>query len=123
MLAKVGNDGKTGLNAGNPINFKLVQFNEGMQYNNGVFLILQPGYYQVTVNLGDYAPDYTGIDADIMVNNIHGNGFGRGGSVNMASIVKLDLYDSVNIRIRKGTTGKYDDQNNSQIQKININNY
>ena len=83
-------------------------------------MILQPGYYQVIVNLGE---DPNGIEADIMVNNLHGNGFGRGGSVNMASIVKLDLYDSVNIRIRKGTTGKYDDQNNFQIQKININNY
>ena len=123
MLAKVGNDGETGLNAGNPINFKSVKLNEGMQYNNGVFLILQPGYYQVIVNLGDAPPDYISIEADIMVNNIHGNGFGRGGSVNMASIVKLDLYDSVNVRIRKGTTGKYADQNNFQIQKININNY
>ena len=121
-MAKVGNDGKTGLNAGNPINFKLVKLNEGMEYNNGVFLILQPGYYQVIVNLGDHSGNYN-IEADIMVNNIHGNGFGRGGSVNMASIVKLDLYDSVNVRIRKGTTGKYDDQNNFQIQKININDY
>ena len=104
-MARVGNDGKTGLVAGNPINFKLVQLNEGMEYNNGVFLILKPGYYQVIVNLGDHirtiSPDYTGIEADIMVNNIHGNGFGWGGSVNMASIAKLDLYDSVNVRIRK----------------------
>ena len=60
-----------------------------------------------------------------MVNNKHGNGFGRsiGGTLNMMSIVKLELYDSVNVRIRTGKTTTSWDANNFQMQKINYNNY
>ena len=56
-----------------------------------------------------------------MVNNKHGNGFGRsiGGTLNMMSIVKLELYDSVNVRIRTGKTTTSWDANNFQMQKIN----
>ena len=99
-------------------------FNEGMQYNNGVFLILEPGYYQVVVNLLPSNSD-TDIQADIMVNNKHGNGFARsiGGSLNMVSIAKLELFDSVNVRIRAGKTTTSWDANNFQIQKIYFNNH
>ena len=124
LLAKVVNDGKAGLGAGNPVDFPSIKFNEGMHYTNGVFLIFDPGYYQVTVNLLPLTGTGT-IEADIMVNNKHGNGFGKGtdAGLNMSSIVKLELYDSVNVRIRKGTTDLYQDANNFQIQKINFNNY
>ena len=80
MLAKVTSDDKGGLTPGNPVNFKSVRFNEGMQYTNGVFLIFDPGYYQITITLLD---ESTRLEADIMVNNIQGNGFARanGGSL------------------------------------------
>lgn len=117
MLAKVTNDDKGGLTPGNPVNFKSVRFNEGMQYTNGVFLIFDPGYYQITITLLD---ESTRLEADIMVNNIHGNGFARanGGSLYVSTIVKLELYDSVNVRIRTGTTTRHGDANHFEIQKI-----
>ena len=117
MLAKVTNDDKGGLTPGNPVNFKSVRFNEGMQYTNGVFLIFDPGYYQITITLLD---ESTRLEADIMVNNGNGNGFARanGGSLYVSTIVKLELYDSVNVRIRTGTTNRYGDANHFEIQKI-----
>ena len=36
---------------GNPAVFSGISFNEGMIYNNGVFLIMEPGYYRIDVNL------------------------------------------------------------------------
>ena len=39
------------LSAGNPTVFGGISFNEDMIYNNGVFLILNPGYYRIDVNL------------------------------------------------------------------------
>ena len=37
--------------ASNPAVFSGISFNEGMIYNNGVFLIMEPGYYRIDVNL------------------------------------------------------------------------
>ena len=48
-MAKVHATGK--LSTGNPAVFGGISFNEGMNYNNGVFLILDPGYYRIDVNL------------------------------------------------------------------------
>ena len=48
-MAKVHTTGK--LSVGNPAVFGGISFNEGMNYNNGVFLILDPGYYRIDVNL------------------------------------------------------------------------
>ena len=127
MLAKVANDGTGGLTPGNPVNFKSVWFNEGMQYTNGVFLIFDPGYYQITITLTNEGSGVSesGLAADIMVNNIHGNGFGlsNGGSLYVSSIVKLELYDSVNVRIRTGTTTRHGDANHFEIQKISSSNH
>ena len=39
------------LPTGNPVVFEGISFNEEMIYNNGVFLILDPGYYRIDVNL------------------------------------------------------------------------
>ena len=88
-----------------------------MKECNGVFLIFDPGYYQITITLLD---ESTRLEADIMVNNIHGNGFARanGGSLYLSTIVKLELYDSVNVRIRTGTTNRYGDANHFEIHKI-----
>ena len=93
-----------------------------MQYTNGVFLVFDPGYYQITITLLN---ESTRVDADIMVNNIHGNGFGlsNGGSLYVSSIVKLELYDSVNVRIRTGTTTRHGDANPFEIQKISSSNH
>ena len=118
-MAKVGTDDL--LPAGNPINFKSVIFNESMTYKNGVFLILDPGYYEVILNLLPLN-DQTDLSVDIMVNN-RKDSFGyakatNGASLNMSSIVKLELYDTVHIRIRDGTAHRYYDANNFQIRKI-----
>ena len=48
-MAKVYATGK--LPTQNPAVFEGISFNEGMNYNNGVFLILDPGYYRIDVNL------------------------------------------------------------------------
>ena len=110
------------LRPGSPVNFGHVWFNEGMEYKNGVFLIRKPGYYQVGVNLTP-AKGYKGdIGAQIMVNGKHGNGFARGvngGSLSMVSIVKLELYDSIYVKILEGTTSTSMDANTFQIAKIN----
>jgi len=108
---------------GNPINFKSVYFNEGMQYTNGVFLIFDPGYYQVTIHLTP-ANKETDIDAEILINNLGRHLYGKGtngGTLNISSIVKLELYDSVNVKIRYGTTTRYHDANQFVIQKISSN--
>ena len=125
MLAKVQNDRQAELGAGNPVNFPSTAFNEGMHYTNGVFLIFDPGYHHVIVNLRSPSIDST-LEADIMVNFEHGYGFAErvgGGSLNLLSIVKLELYDSINVRIRAGIATKHADASNFQIQKINFNNY
>ena len=121
LMAKVASGGV--LNPGNPIIFKSVYFNEGMQYTNGVFLILDPGYYRVTIHLTqeDRAKD---IGADIMINNLNGHIYGlgtNGGTLHMSSIVKLELYDSVNVKIRYGITTGHSDANQFLIEKINSN--
>ena len=120
-MAKVASGGV--LNPGNPINFKSVYFNEGMHYTNGVFLILDPGYYQITIHL-TMSDTAARIGAEIMINNLGGHTYGlgpNGGTLHMSSIVKLELYDSVNVKIRYGTTTKYSDANQFLIQKINSN--
>ena len=108
------------LKPGGPVNFGHVWFNEGMKYKNGVFLIRKPGYYQVVVNL---TPPATGdITAYIMVNGEHGNGYAKGSngsSLSMVSIVKLELYDSIYVRIFEGITSTAMDANTFQIAKIN----
>ena len=84
------------------------------------FLIRKPGYYQVGVNL---TPAGRGdIGAYIMVNGKHGNGYAKGSngsSLSMVSIVKLELYDSIYVRIFEGTTSTAMDANTFQIAKIN----
>ena len=105
---------------GNPINFKSVYFNEGMQYTNGVFLIFDPGYYQVTIHLTPVNKE-TDIGAEILINNLNSHLYGQGtngGTLNISSIVKLELYDSVNVKIRYGTTTTFHDANQFVIQKI-----
>ena len=108
------------LRPGSPVNFGHVWFNEGMEYKNGVFLIRKPGYYQVGVNL---TPAGRGdIGAYIMVNGKHGNGYAKGSngsSLSMVSIVKLELYDSIYVRIFEGITSTAMDANTFQIAKIN----
>ena len=64
------------LGPASPVNFGHVWFNEGMKYKNGVFLIRQPGYYQVGVNLTPGGN--TEIRAQIIVNGKHGNGYAKG---------------------------------------------
>ena len=125
-MAKVGTDNLSVVPAGNPINFKSVIFNESMTYKNGVFLILDPGYYEVILNLMP-RNDQTDLLVDIMVNNQKDSfGFAKatnGASLNMSSIVKLELYDTVHIRIRHGTAHRYYDANNFQIRKISGKSY
>ena len=103
-----------------PVNFGHVWFNEGMIYKNGVFLIRQPGYYQVAVS---FTPERnTGIAARLMVNGKHGNGWARavnGGSLSMVTIVKLELYDSIYVDLIEGKTTRAMDANTFQIAKIN----
>lgn len=121
LMAKVASGGV--LNPGNPIIFKGVYFNEGMQYANGVFLILDPGYYRFTIYLTP-ANKATDIGADIMINNLNGQGFGfgtNGWTLYISSLAKLELYDSVNVRIRYGTTTQFSDANQFLIEKINSN--
>ena len=48
-MAQVYATGK--IPTGNPAIFRGISFNEDMIYNNGVFLILDPGYYRIDVNL------------------------------------------------------------------------
>ena len=98
--------------------FPNILLNEGMHYTKGVFLIFEPGYYQVTLNLLSWTGS---VEADIMVNNAHGYGYGKsatGGTLHMSPIVKLEKFDSVSIRMRSGTTSQFYDANYFQIQKI-----
>ena len=53
----------------NPVFFERVQFNEDIEYKNGVVLILQPGYYTFTVQARPIPPG-TSIKVCIRVENI-----------------------------------------------------
>ena len=101
--------------------FPNILLNEGMHYTKGVFLIFDPGYYEVTFNL---LTSSGSVEADIMKNNVHGHGYGKsavcGGTLHVSAIVKLEKFDSVSIRIRSGTTTQYYDANYFQIQKIGM---
>ena len=55
----------------NPVFFDRVQFNEDIEYKNGVVLILQPGYYTFTVQArafkkGDKIGLYIKVDNNSM---------------------------------------------------------
>ena len=53
----------------NPVFFDNVQFNEGIEYKNGVVLIMQPGYYTFTVQARAYS-SVASIILQIKVENI-----------------------------------------------------
>jgi len=53
----------------NPVFFERIQFNEQIEYKNGVVLILQPGYYTFTVQARPIPPG-TSIKVCIRVENI-----------------------------------------------------
>ena len=120
MLAKVAADGKSQLSKASVVNFKKIVYNESMVYANGVFLILDPGYYEISLNL--YSKDKkTGLAAEILVNNRKGYGFGhayREESVSFSTIVKVTDHDSIHVRIKSGKTGKWADGNYFKIEKL-----
>ena len=53
----------------NPVFFDRVQFNEEIEYKNGVILIMQPGYYTFTVQARAYETGAS-IILQIKVENI-----------------------------------------------------
>ena len=53
----------------NPVFFDHVQFNNQIEYKNGVVLIMQPGYYTFTVQARAYKPGDT-MKVYIKVENI-----------------------------------------------------
>ena len=119
VLAKVSANGQQ-ISKSYIVNFEAIPYNESMIYKNGIFLILDPGYYEVKINF--YSIVNTVFDADLLVNNKHGYVYGRRnskGSLNMSTIVKLNKYDSVFVRIKNGITSKWGDANNFSIRKIN----
>ena len=90
-----------------------------MIYRNGEFTIQYPGYYEVSINFVSIKS--SGLKAELMINNK--NGFLGGevtgkGSLNMSTIVKLDVDDKVHVRIRKGKTSRFSGANNFSIRKI-----
>ena len=55
---------------GTPVFFERIQFNEQIEYKNGVILTMQPGYYTFTVQARAYSPGDK-IGMWINVENIH----------------------------------------------------
>ena len=90
-----------------------------MVYANGVFLILDPGYYEISLSL----LSKSNLRAEVLVNNRKGHGFGHannGELVSFSTILKLADFDSVHVRIRSGKTGKWRDANHFQIRRIHL---
>ena len=123
VMAKVSANNDESLGKSNVVEFPNIIYNESMVYKNGVFLIQDPGYYEVTINFHQRLDlgFYPGLDAELIVNSKHGFVYGRvnpKGSLNMSTIVKLNVYDNVNVKIRNGVTSKWGDANNFSIRKI-----
>ena len=119
VLAKVGSDNQNPLLTADIVNFKKTMFIESMVYKNGIFFIVHPGYYEVTINL---QPSTAIFEADMIVSGRKLGLYGRvvsQDSLNMSTILKLELYDIVHLRIRNGQTTIWFDANNFQIRKIN----
>ena len=118
VMAKVSNNGKS-LGTSHVVQFPHIVYKESMIYINGEFLIMDPGYYEVSINF--YSVLTSGLAADLMVNNRWGFVFGEilgKGTLNMSTIVKLNKYDYVHVRIKKGKTSIWGDANNFSIRKI-----
>ena len=115
-MAKVAGNS---LNASETVDFRKIKFIESKIYRNGDFFIQYPRYSEVSINFYSYWR--SGLKADLMINNRNGFLFrertGKG-SLNMSTIVKLDAYDKVHVRIRNGQTSKYSDANFFTNRKI-----
>ena len=93
VLAKVGSDNQNPLLTADIVNFKKTMFIESMVYKNGIFFIVHPGYYEVTINL---QPSTAIFEADMIVSGRKLGLYGRvvsQDSLNMSTILKLELYD------------------------------
>ena len=56
----------------NPINYETIKYKHGIEYNNGVALIMQPGWYSFTVNIQGPYRDSTqhGVHIWLHVDNV-----------------------------------------------------
>ena len=116
-MAKVAANGKS-LGKSNVVKFPSEIYMESMIYKNGEFNIQYPGYYEVSINFRSVRRSF---QAELMINNKTGFLFGEKngkGSMNMSTIVKLEVNDKVHVRIRNGKTSRFPGGNNFSIRKI-----
>ena len=128
-----------------PVRFTIKRFNENMtqNYNNGVIIITEPGYYTVTAyfySKGDtftqIMKNYNGIARTGALENPHiltvltnskvlkpldrRAKFQDNGSGTITATIKLEMLDTVHIRLDRGkTNSENDNYNGLEVRKIN----
>ena len=102
-----------------PIPFNVEKINNGMEYNNGVFLIENPGYYRIVTHLKSKSDDLQyNIVKNSRENLIYTNmNAWRASSTHY--IAYFELYDMISIELKiGGSVGDDPDCNLVQIEKI-----
>ena len=105
--------------ANKPIPFNVEQINNGMEYNNGVFLILKPGYYRMATNLKSR-------DKHLQYNIVKTSGeeliytyMPAWDASSTYYVAELAMFDMISIELRQEiTVGLHPQANLVQIEKI-----
>ena len=104
-----------------PIPFNIKKINSGMEYNNGVFLILEPGYYRIITHLKSRDKD---LKYNVIKNSRDGLIYTKTARMEASSthyIAYLDTFDMISVELwdDSGYVGVAWDCNLVQIEKIN----
>ena len=76
------------------------------EYNNGVFFILEEGYYRITVNLRSKPDSEAHLHADILKDNVESLAFcdtDDWRTTSMYTLVYMERFRMFQVRIRSGT--------------------
>ena len=103
-----------------PIPFNLEKINNGMEYNNGVFLILEPAYYRIVAHLKSRD---NRLEYQIIKNSreplIYGCSMNAWDASSTYYTAYLVMYDMISVELTTtATVGLASDANLVQIEKI-----
>ena len=108
-----------------PVLFDNRFFNFGMRYNNGIFIIDDPGYYRIEIKsyCKDGATDSKWVGFELMINSSKKlYQFSRfAAAVPGSAIFYLDTFDTVFVGMNNGGSGTLSngaDMNDIQIEKL-----
>ena len=102
-----------------PIPFNIEKINNGMEYSNGVFLILEPGYYRITTNIKTRD---NRLDAHTMKNSheiLYHSSLQPWDASSTYYVAHLQTYDMISVELKStATVGIASVSNFFQIEKV-----